>query len=680
MKKLLILLLLPLSVVAQTFTNYSKPVKVGTMITTGAYTLQFTWATDTGTHKNRSVNIWEAANQRAYIQYPYLYFNGYPVILSGKFGYEKICDRKPHQWLFRVGNGLKEVLLDSVLILSAPTTEQSINADLWFSSSSDIDKLTGTISNVVFTPSFVTLKREKEQPPQTLNALNIPKGAVYNEETNTWDFTNTKSCFDQLKEAADKLSLTFAAGTPKIHPMFDFYKAGGEDWGIAPDSCTRAGVAIAKILCDRFNCDLAVSQNTEDYMSYRNMPTSPHGRFNNAMIDLANSNPNYELRVSTSLSQLRDINGYKALTTLQVANMLPNEPLTTFDDEAQILFIHYTTIQLVLSQTIDYAMVDNEYTNKWLDTAKYALNAQCNAAKVASGLSWRDYCSRQYTNAMNRIYAGIKRAVPGISVCEYDVSCLNECGYYYDALFSYRIALNTNGEGTPQLYPRTCKNLLNGAGDYRGLLNSFMLGKRGEVKLGYNYNQPFYGIGYSGNFYQDINPTLAVGLETFVTGTGALTGYPSLYVQGGNNPNPKSYAYQMYSLAIAQSACAPVWDILRDGVLLAGDRNAGWLCYGGSNYTFWTGSYTSVASVVKKSNRYAITTYHTSISNLKDGQPLKQDIGIWLNGKYLSLGSYAQGGVYLYDELLPYQPDQSLPKANPKRVNSWVGIGVVENW
>lgn len=646
----------------QVFTNKSVAINAGTYSATTAATIQFELQADTGFHKNRSVAIFEWGNVKLYVQYPELRLGTLTQPLDGMVGYPKITTNK-HLWTVRLGNGLAEILIDSVLIMSKPYTFNPVNAALWWSSNSDIDKLSGTISNFIFTPSYVVLRKEVIPDP-VFDWRNLPVAGL--------------SCYQQL---VNYPAPKYAPGTyPRIHPMFDFYKAGGEDWKdvwkITDDSIARSGVAIAKVLFEKFNCDIRVVGNTEDYISYMNLPNSPHGRFNNMMIEMVNATGTTEIRVDGSLSQLNDIGGYRAITTAEAADMLPNTSLQRFQDEANILFIHYSTIQSKLNKPIKYAMIDNEYVPKykWLDTAYYQSIEAVRIAKETSGLTWRDYCSRQYTIALNTVYDGIRRACPGIEVIEYDVNSLNECGYYYDAKFDYRIGLNKTGWGSEQVYPRTPYRSLIGSGDYRGVLNSYLLNKRGQIKSGHNLSTPFVGVGYTGDYTKDINPTLTTGLETFLIGTGAPTLWPSLYVQGGNNPHPASYAYQMVTATYAQAACSPAWDIVINGTLLPGDRNCAWLCYGGTNYTFWTGDYESLAAVKKLNNKYLITTWRASTSNLKVGIPYKKNIGIWLNGLYIPLNARWQSSTFIYDS------DKVLSADNPKMLNQWVKFGDAGNW
>ena len=647
---------------AQTFSNSSKPYNAGTYSAANAATIQFYLQTDTGFHKNRSATIFEWGNIKCYVQYPELRLGSISQPLDGMVGYPHITTGRK-KWTVRFGDGKAEVLIDTVLILSKPYTFTPINSALWFSSNSDIDKLSGTISNFTFSPTYTKIAGETQLDP-VYDWRNLPESGM--------------SCYDQL---VNYPAPKYVAGSyPRLHPMFDFYKAGGEDWaqvwGITSDSVAKAGVAIAKILYEKFNCDIRVVGNTQDYISYMNQPNSPHGKFNQMMIDMANQTGTTAIRVDCSLSQLDDIGGYRAITTAETESMLPNMPLDRFQDEANILQIHYSTIQSKLTQPIKYALVDNEYmpADKWLDTVKYQSLPDVRAAKEASGLSWRDYCSKQYTTALNTVYDGIRRGAPGIQVIEYDVNALDECGYYYDPEFKFRVGLNKNNMGSEQVYPRSMYRSLIGAGDYRGVLNSYLLNKRGQIKDLHPSSTPFVGVGYLGDYTKDMNPTSTIGMETFLFGCGSPSMYPALYVQGGNNPDPASYAYQMASASYGQAAVSKCWDIVINGTLLQGDRNAAWLCYGGTSYSFWTGDYETVCVVKQLGTRHLITLWRSAASNMKVGIPYKRDVGIWLNGLYIPLASKWQGSTYEYDSSKPLSSD------NPKMLNQWVKFGDPNNW
>lgn len=679
-KTLFLLLLISITSFAQvyTFDNTSKPVKLGTFSTTSAYTFTFGFKANAGTHQLRTVPLWNCANQQASISWPYVYYNNMQILLDQKVGYPTIVDTSFHQLTFRIGNGVQEFLIDSILVASQTNDNVSFSGDLWLGSNSSIDRLSGTIRYPSFINTYVANKNEKPMPKGSLYKPDLPIGLVWNDEIGQWDWSNVKPLYAQLYEFFKSYHLDFAQNAKDLYPihlMFDFLKLGGEDDTTVPiDTAIKYGVAIAKIMSDSANCDFRVIGNTTDYMSYKDSPNSPHGKFNNAMINCVNSNLNYKIRVDCALSQLDDIGGYKHITTSQTQNMLPNEPITTFDGDAGILFVHYSTIQAALNRPIKYVMVDNEYFNKWLDTTRYKNNASCLAAQKASGLNWWDYCSSQYTKAMNRIYDGIRHACPTAEIVEYDVNMLDECNYYYEPRFKYRIGLNTNRMGTDQLYPRNMRALVNGYGDHRGLLNYEQLSKRGQSKLGFNNNTPFVGIGYLGDPNFDIDATHAIGLETFLIATGSPTLYPSLYVQGGNNPNPKALATQLLAASIGQSACTQAWDIIVGGVTLPGDRDCSWLCFGGTNYTFWMGDYETIAGVRKLGDRYVIAAYYGSCTSFKNKPARKKAGAINLVSKSVPVEAHDKCFLYLYDS------GQPLSSNNPKRIGKWVQVGSVDGW
>lgn len=679
MKKILILLLLICAVAKgqQQVTNYSKPLSMGTFSTISDYTITWEQMVDTGFNKNRTATEIEWGSEKLAVSYPFIQYNSISTDLTGSISYPRISDaKKYHKWTMRVSQdlGLQELLIDNFIISSEPHGTRSNNAQLFFSSASDIDRLSATIRNFSFTPAYVTSPNDKPMPPITYDYRNFVTGYVGG------DWTNAPSFHQQLQEA-EPLIKPVAVGTPKIHPMLDFIKAGGEaDSTLSRDSIVKAGTMIAKFLSDSFNCDFRVIQNTQDYLAYKDNLSSLHGAFNKAMIDLANVNLQYETRVDCSLSQLDGIAGHPALTRAQTNAMLPNEPLSSFDNMKAILNYHYATIQSQLIRPIKYVVVDNEQIiNKWsgpgCDTLQYAKNPACKAAKEATGLSWWDYCSSQYTKVCNYMYDGIRAAVPGVHLVEYDINCMDYCNNYYDAKFQYRIALNTDHMGTDQLYPRMPINLVRGGltnGAMRGITNYYMPSIAGQIKLGYKLNTPFYGMGYTGIPEQDINPTLIVGAETFCTVAGSPTGYPSIYIEGTEAPNPKAYAQQFVSLTVAQAACAPIWDIIMNGDPVIGDRTQGWLCFNRPSYLFNTGDFETLACVRRLGHRYAIAMWKASATNVKSGFSLKTTgLGVWLNGTRLPIEGGAQCYVYEFDETKPI-----VAGSNPKRVNPWVKIGV----
>jgi hypothetical protein len=668
------------------FSNTSPAVKLGRFSTTAGYTFTVAYRANSGTHFWRTLPFYEVGNQKASISWPYMLFNNWQILLDQKVGYPTLMDGQFHQLTWRVGNGVIEFLIDSILVGSQMSDNVSFNADLWLGSNSSIDKLSGTIQNPQFFNYYVANRNEKPMPKGSLYKDNLPIGLVWDDESGEWNWSGVKPLYQQLSEFFKAYPLEYAQDAIdnyKIPLMFDFHKLGGEDDStVSDDSAITAGVAIAKLMADYGNCRVRMIGNSTDYMSYRNNMNSTHGRFNAAMIALVNSNPKYKrINVDCSYSQLDDIAGYKHITTQQFANMLPNEPITTFDGDAGILFTHYSTIQAVTNKPITDAMFDNEYANKWLDTTRYAANPACKAAKEASGLSWWDYCSKQYTAAMTRVLDGIRRACPGIQIVEYDVNMLDECQYYYEPKFKYRIGLNTNGigftrMGTDQLYPRNMRALLMGYGDHRGLLNYEQLSKRGQTKLGYNNSTPFVGIGYLGDPWFDIDATHTIGLETFLVATGSPYLYPSLYVQSsiGNNPNSKALATQLVAASIAQSACKNAWDIVVGGVLQPGDRTCEWLCFGGTNYTDWFGDFEVVAGVRKLGNRYLISTFYGSCTAIKNKTSRKKSGTINIASKPVNVEAHDKTFLYVYDSTKPISAD------NPKRIGTFVQVGSVDGW
>ena len=63
-------------------------------------------------------------------------------------------------------------------------------------------------------------------------------------------------------------------------------------------------------------------------------------------------------------------------------------------------------------------------------------------------------------------------------------------GINYFPKYKYRIALNADGLGTQQMYPRTPLAALKGYGDHRGL-DYFEVSKIGELANGNKLNTPF---------------------------------------------------------------------------------------------------------------------------------------------------------------------------------------------
>ena len=110
------------------------------------------------------------------------------------------------------------------------------------------------------------------------------------------------------------------------------------------------------------------------------------------------------------------------------------------------------------------------------------------------------------------------------------------------------------------------------------------------------------------------------------------------------------------------------------GDLLQGNRSCAWLCWSGTNYTYWAGDYETVVAVKKLGTRYLINCLRGNTSNLKTGQPYKRDFTLLLNGKVLQLNARWQCSTFLYDESKPIDAN------NPKFLNQWAKFGDYYNW
>ena len=192
--------------------------------------------------------------------------------------------------------------------------------------------------------------------------------------------------------------------------------------------------------------------------------------------------------------------------------------------------------------------------------------------------------------------------------------------------------------------------------------------------MGDYYYEPFLQVGSTDILEQNINPTFSTGLAALMFGSGATTIHPSIFVTGSTVLEAKAMAWQLVYASYAQASFSKHPDILSKGRLVKGDNSIAWSCFGESDYTFEFGNIEVKSEVFQYGHEYFITNVHGSLSNLKMPQQRVWG-GIWLNGKFIYMHARNQSSVYYYRDDLPYQPDQSLPKANPKLENGWLGFG-----
>ena len=196
----------------QQFTNQSPPKKIGSYTNFGSYTIIAVLTTYTGFHRHaQGVILWEYGDNRFYIEYPNAYFvttyvdvNDHNKVkedfgsfeLTGAWGYSMLTDRKPHKISCRKSESKKELLIDSVLIGSIATHPQSgFTGSLVFSTNRADMKLSGTLSSISFSPSFISYPVEVPMPEGVIDTIEYPLG--YIPYSNDW--TNVIGAAEQLE-------------------------------------------------------------------------------------------------------------------------------------------------------------------------------------------------------------------------------------------------------------------------------------------------------------------------------------------------------------------------------------------------------------------------------------------------------------------------------------------------
>jgi len=673
---LLVGLLCQLQCSGQTvFTNTSKPVSFGTVTATDELTVMFTYTSDTGSNKFRSSTFFELGNVKAYVGYPYIVFNSgvdvWQVLMTGSIGYSRIHNRKPHKLTFRIGEGKKEILVDSFIIASKNySVPVNQNATLWFSTNSSIDKLSGTVSDVAAYPDYVLLKKELAMPAGEQDVRNLPP----NYTTGQWE--NVADVIDQLRAMP---SPKYVNSMPKIRPLFNYRNLGGWlDSTIPKDTAIKRAVEIASLMCEKFNCTLLMIDNTQDLWDYYVQPNSPNNKYNMAMCSLANAHPEWEIEIGFALAQIHDSrNGWKVVTTAQRNAMMPNEPYTTFEGNRQVVKEQLQLVQSLITRPINYIFWDNEFYNDFLDTVKYQNNNACREAKELSGMSWWDYCSYQYTQDVIYTFQDFSSLSPQSQLSEYDVNGLDACNQYYFAKYKYRSKMNTNDWGSGQVYPCSNRAAFYGYSTFRGFMNYTQVDlKAYYAQTNYRFT-PFLQPGSQGQPEITMTPTFATGLATLLFGAGAYSIHPSVFYDLGLSPNPKALAWQLAYCSYAQASFSKHPDIVLKGKLVNGDHSMGWSCFGSNDYTFWTGDKETVAEVMQYGNECFITVTRGFLSNFKpsfNAGYKSQGTGIWFNNKYIPLSGRNQGSVYYYRIDLP------LSSENPKLENGFVKFGDPQNW
>lgn len=664
--------------------TFNKPGRenAGTFTTNGTLSLSFIFTADSNTDRNNSAQLFQFGNHSGSISYrddnPTITYrvNGNTWDIVNYNAYEIITDGKPHKLTFAYDGVTASFIIGDTLIEERKLAAKfyPITAALYFGADPIVvdsttnvsgrqvivkrdtvakDCLSGKISNVSLTAA-VQIKT-RSLPVYPLDTLDYPEGF----DIVTGDMSK---CRNAIQQFAVYPSAKMGTGNmPKSASSINFYYLAG--------SSNAQVRALIDTFCKKFNGVIRIDNLSQFYKN-----TSTY----QGLIDLHIEHPEYQVDITTQLPQLGPLDGHIPLTSTQLAAVMPNAPNEYFLNERYILQKYAEKCKLY------FASIRLHHENtEWLnfnDTVTYQNNDACRAAKIASGLTWKQYCSKRHAEIMNYVLGGLREVFPtAISNC-YDVFYSSRTSA--NPLLEYNIFTNTDKRGSSSIYPQKPYFIKCGAGNQRGLF--YLLDSRlKEISLGDTFCNPFIGAGWDPDPRKNLSPAQLSGLEVMMYGAGVhipVPAYFTLTTRGATGiQNPAGYAFQAVQQAYIQAALSTrnVHDLYANSYLMPGDMQNEYYRKTNQPVTlngfYWTGL-KNVPCLVRRgtvrTNEYLIFTSVIKPTNQKDPLGKTRNVSIVLNGISIPLTSTMAGRIFLYDSSKPLQPDVYAPGANPKIVFS----------
>lgn len=664
---LLLLMLLPIVVTGQTITlTQSSPAyNVGSHRYDSAATIKFEFTADDYLHFTQSgFRIFSHGDNFAYVTYPTLtwvtnYWGnnnagtyGYWEVkdnfsLVGVCGYEVLADKKPHTLTFRRTQSKKEFLLDSVLMGSVTTkANPQFTANILLSTHLAYMKLSGTVKNFTYSPSFITGSIACRNG--IVDTVNYPIG--YMPFSNNW--TNVPTPKQQYESAllpiwhnghkTERNSLCvemkyLAGWNPNVSNNWSEITANGQ-WLM--DRLVRY-YNVAPRICSNIN---------SFYSDYSRGNYS----FDMKMMEVAKDFPYVRKDIGSAMVQTSDIPPLIA-NELDESNI--NTPLSYFKGTRDIVVVQTTALKAAMAF---YGISDTgclwwedfegmpaygggvNGTNKHIENFRYMLD---------SGQSM----------------------FPRLQSTGY-----NAYSYWWDSgslLFPKVLEIGNLRRSTMSQYierPEYWNTLTGGTIHGAGFT---MKAYWDEISNGFNRQTPFVSPGWSMNIENDFPHTQWVGMLGIDLVLGADFFFPAYFTLGGNVQNPKSYCDIPAMPAYVQASVSnPKYqNILKNGVLVQG-TSAG---VGDNNYwdyNIWAKDKEILTVAKRFGNEYIIATTHQKNHIYKYRTKRKVDCPIVLDGEELMLFSRPTATIWYYDKSKPKS------STNPKMISSQCKNGHWTRW
>jgi hypothetical protein len=460
---------------------------------------------------------------------------------------------------------------------------------------------------------------------------------------------------------------------PNYNVIDPLYAGGYKQPGVTDATAISTTVALESELAKNFNYMINLTWFT--------------GAYNDAMVNLANANPQWKaclmtLRAQTGGSKMFDQNFPNDhylqnssgtfldwsgnATAYPYKVWRPTAPAGDYAADGQVVRNYLNASLANLTRPVDFVNEDGE-VYPILENQALMSDPAVIAGKNASGLDWQPYFAKKVAENDNA-YRAMFMSHPRLTNAKYTE-------YRLDGHPSYQLAwsqsrfintqINNQYYSTADLYVRWPSNWKDWTSAWHGL-KWVTQSRYFEFLTGDKLFSPFVAAGWDANPEVDVRPAQWLGLMKIMGMYGAEFYYPSYFNEAANynppNPppnNPKGYAWQSVVPPYAQAVTSRYEDLLRGGSLMPGDM------IDNSNpvtpspfYQFSTGATNKVVIARKKdtANKYAIIGAIENNSNVIGSTPLIDDAQITLSGQVMKFKIRRQGSTYIYDNTVPAAP------------------------
>ena len=637
-----------------------KAINVGTATMNGEYTLSMTYCADDSAHfyQNGGMILIEFGANRLYFEAPHLVFttqyddHGITKDDVVKFelvdviGYSVLMDKKPHKLIIRKSANKKEVLIDNILCGSELSKPQASFTNVIWMGSGRVDyKLSGTISDFKYSPSFDVSPNELPQPKGTIDTLEYASG--YIPFSNDW--RNVPSPTEQYDLYA----------TPPYHKknyceyhslMIELKYMSGYNPQVTNDynKIAQTGKTLSTQLALKFHCGFRVSSNLNALYSD---VTSNQFSFDLAVMDTAKYYPNIPKDIGTAMSQSSPIPPYNPYP---LQNITSTTPLSILYPNRVVAFKQGQLLKAEL-----------EVRGISINGLRHTENREV-MGWMGGGLTGTEIFNTNY----NYFLDSMRSLFPNIYTTGYDIYSM----YFW----------NENGLKWPQVLQMTNTNrsTISLYMEYQKIWKTKTWGeKRGgdfrdaslqaELATGNKTSTPYPSPGWNGQVEKNMQPSNFAGMLGIYIVEGATFFYPAFFTIGGTGiQDPKSYCYIPAMCAYAQAFLShPLyWDIITKGELLQGTTGAI------GDFNQWSGSIEIKTVARKYGALYLIATTHQKWNVWNYSMPRKLNINPTIDRYNLPIFTRPQTTYWFFDSSKP------IDSTNPKHLTSSFFRGHPLNW